>query len=199
MNSRVLIIFLISIQYLTAQNTMYDICPLKVGSELPKASLQDASNQTIALAELIDSMPTVLVFYRGAWCGYCIQHLAELNGIRSEVKELGYQLVGITVDQPAKLEVSNQKAESEMPVYSDSDLDVMQAFGLDWRVSDETNTKYKNEYKIDLEAWSGADHHNLPVPAIYIIKGNAVMFNYVNPKYSTRMSSESLLAILSTL
>lgn len=199
MHIRLLIILLISAQCLLGQNTMYDICPLKVGSDLPEATVQDSLGHDISLAELIDSMPTVLVFYRGAWCGYCTQHLAELNDIKGDVAELGYNMYGITIDQPEKLNESNLKAESEMPVYSDSDLDVLQAFGLDWKVSDETHEKYVNSYGIDLGEWSGQDHHNLPVPAVYIIKDNVIQFHYVNPKYSTRLKPETLLAILNTI
>jgi len=186
-------------QFSHAQKGM-DVCPLKVGMELPEAlSLQGSDGKEITMDALTKEKPTVLVFYRGAWCGYCTSHLAELQEIKGEVESLGYQIFGITPDQPNKLAQSQEKGKSDIIVYSDSKTNAIQAFGLDWNVDDEMFDKYKNEYKLDLEEWSGESHHNLPVPAIYVIKDGVVEFQYVNPKYSTRLKPATLLAILKTL
>jgi len=178
---------------------MYDICPLKVGEEIPNTTLIDEVDKEITLSNLISDKPTVVIFYRGAWCGYCTQHLSELNEIKGEVEELGYQIIGITVDKPEKLSDSNENAESEIKVYSDSDLETITAFGLGWKVNEELFDKYKNEYKLDLEEWSGEDHHSLPVPAIFVIKEKTIEFQYVNPNYKTRLKPETLLAVLKTI
>lgn len=184
---------------LLAQDQMFDICPIKVGAEIPEATLMDDESQAIALSKLIADQPTVLIFYRGAWCGYCTKHLAELNDIKKDITDMGYQVVGITVDQASKIEESYKKSASEIQVYSDAKLEAISAFGLDWKVDDEMFDKYKNKYKLDLEEWSGEDHHSLPVPAIFIIKDGLVQFQYVNPKYSVRLKPETLLAVLKTI
>ena len=182
-----------------AQDPRFDICPLKVGSDVPEVSIKDKLGQKIELTALIGAQPTILIFYRGAWCGYCIKHLAELNDTKQEIETLGYQIFGITIDQSSKLEISNEKSESLIDVYSDATLDATKAFGLDWQVGEETFNKYKKEYNLDLEEWSGEDHHKLPVPAVYIIKDGKVLFQYVNPQHNTRLKAETLLAILKTL
>ncbi len=199
MRQLILLVLALSSQIAIAQNGMNDICPLKVGAEIPSVVLTDKANEAHSLADLTAEKPSVLIFYRGAWCGYCTKHLAELNSIKSEVEALGYQMFGITVDQASKLEESDKRAESEITVYSDAKAEAIQAFGLDWQVEDELFSKYKNEYKLDLEAWSGESHHSLPVPAVFIVKDGIVQFQYVNPKYSTRLKAETLLAILPTL
>lgn len=186
-------------QIVWAQNTMFDVCPLKVGSEIPKTILATANAEMVALDSLVNSKPTVLIFYRGAWCGYCTKHLAELNDIKLEIEDLGYQIMGVTVDQPSKLSESNKKAESEIEVYADIKAATIKAFGLNWEVDDTLFNKYKNEYKLDLEMWSGASHHQLPVPAVFVVKDGIVQFQYVNPKYSVRLKPETLLAVLKTL
>ena len=66
-----------------------------------------------------------------------------------------------------------------------------------WMISYSLNIK--TEYKLDLEKWSGEEHHSLPVPAIFIIKEGVVQFQYVNPNYNTRMKAKTLLAVLETL
>jgi len=194
-----ILLILLSHQIVKSQDQMFDICPIKVGAEVPEVSLSDSDNKAVLLSELTAEKPTVLIFYRGAWCGYCTKHLAELNDIKGAVDSLGYQMFGITVDQSSKLEESTKRSESEIQVYSDSKLEVIDAFGLDWKVEEQLFQKYKSEYKLDLEAWSGQDHHSLPVPAIYIIKEGIIQFQYVNPNYRTRLKAETLLAILKTM
>lgn len=196
------LIFIITLligQMLMSQNPMFDICPLKVGEEIPEATLMNEQEEAVQLADLVSEKPTVVIFYRGAWCGYCTQHLAELNDIKAEVEALGYQIIGVTVDRATKLEESKVKGKTEIEVYSDAKLEAIKAFGLDWQLGDEMFEKYVTKYDINLETWSGEDHHSLPVPAIYIIKEKLVEFQYVNPNYNTRLKPETLLAVLKTL
>lgn len=197
----VLIVFITLItQLVVAQdNPMFDICPLKVGEQLPEVSVYDTENKEHTLSDLSKDKPTVLIFYRGAWCGYCTKHLAELNDAKKDIESLGYQILGITADQSSKLEESNKRSESEIQVYSDAKLAVIKAFGLDWKVSDETYLKYKEKYQLDLETWNGGKSHELPVPAVFIINKGVVQFQYVNPNYNTRLKAKTLLAILESL
>jgi len=194
------VIIFILISYLgNTQDQMYQICPLKVGQTAPEGTIVDESNNQISLSNLVSQKPTVMIFYRGAWCGYCTMHLRELNDIKVDIEALGYQVVGITPDQASKLNETVVKTESEIPVYSDSKLEVIKAFGLNWKLDDSQFETYKSKYKLDLEAWSGENHHSLPVPAIFVIKDNVVQFQYVNPNYKIRLKPETLLAILKTL
>lgn len=184
---------------LYAQSSMHDICPLKIGAEIPDVNLINENSELVSVKELTADTATVIVIYRGAWCGYCTQHLAELNDVKSEVESMGYQMLGVTIDQSSKIDESMSKIKNEIQVYSDSKAEFIKAFGLDWRLSDETYSKYTTEYNLDIEEWSGEDHHALPVPAVYVIKDGIVQFQYVNPTYSTRLKPETLLAVLKTL
>lgn len=182
-----------------SQGQMFDICPLKVGEAVPEAMLTNIDGKPVPLKEVISDKPTVLIFYRGAWCGYCTKHLAELNDAKAEIEQAGYQIFGITVDQAEKLEESIERSSTEIEVYSDSELDAISAFGLDWKVDDAMFDKYKNSYQLDLEVWSGETHRSLPVPAIFVVKDQTVAFQYVNPNYRIRLKPETLLAVLKTL
>lgn len=179
-----------------AQNPMFDICPLKVGSEIPDGTLTTIEGTEKSLHDLVDEKPTILIFYRGAWCPYCTRHLAELNDIKGDVEALGYQIFGITIDQSSKLEVSASKSGGEIEVFSDSKAELIKAYGLDWKVDDALVSKYLNDYKLDLEEWSGEEHHVLPVPAVFVIKDGLIQYQYVNPNYNTRLNPDVLLAML---
>jgi peroxiredoxin len=77
---------------------------------------------------------------------------------------------------------------------SDSEAAGIKGFGIAFRVDDQTFDAYK-KFKIDLEEHSGAKHHLLPVPAVFIIgKNGTILFQYVNPDYKVRLSPDVLLA-----
>jgi len=50
------------------------------------------------------------------------------------------------------------------------------------------------EYGVDLEAASGQKHHQLPVPAVFIIdRAGVIRFVYANPDYTVRITPDALL------
>jgi peroxiredoxin len=60
-------------------------------------------------------------------------------------------------------------------------------------VSDDVLEKYLG-YGIDLEEYSGRDHHVLPVPSTFIIgRDGVIKFAYSNPDYSVRISPQVLV------
>lgn len=65
---------------------------------MPVVFLLDETNETHEPTSLIGEKASVLVFYRGVWCGYCTKHSAELNDIKADVETKGYQIFGITMD-----------------------------------------------------------------------------------------------------
>lgn len=199
MRNFLFILFILPL-FASAQDQMFDICPLKVGETVPgnlEIKSQDGKKQ--ALNSILDEGPTVVIFYRGGWCPYCTRHLAEIQAAKEEIEKLGYRIIAITPDKPGNLSKSLEKSKNDYPIYSDSELNAINAFGLGWKIDDALYSKYTNEYKMDVEKWSGEDHHILPVPGVYVIKDGKVVFNYVNPKYSTRLKAETLVAVLKTL
>lgn len=77
---------------------------------------------------------------------------------------------------------------------SDSQMAAARAFGIGYKVDDAT-LKALAKHGIDLEAVSGERHHELPVPAVFLVGSNLVIqFEYVNPDYSVRVHPELLLA-----
>ena len=178
----------------SAQN---DICPLKVGEVIPETVLKDLKNTNTDLAQLCQK-PTVLIFFRGGWCGYCSKHLSAVQEAKEEIQKLGYQIVAVTPDKVSSLSKTIQKTKLDYILLSDSKADAIQKFGLAYTVEGEMKKKF-DKYKINLTDWSGENHNMLPVPAIYIINKGEVLFNYVNPNYSKRLETNTLLSLLKTI
>lgn len=194
------IIFTISVLFsfaLNAQDQMFDICPIKNSEEIPASQVFSKNGDTLNLKELISEKPTVLVFYRGGWCPYCTKHLSALGEAKDKIDSLGYGLVAITPDSFEKLDSSVVRAgEIDYTLLSDKNASAINDFGISWKVDDRLYHKYKTKYGLDMEWWSGSNHHLLPVPAVFIIKGGKIIYQHVNPDYSKRLSTKVLLSFL---
>ncbi|MFN1835438.1 peroxiredoxin-like family protein [Balneola sp. MJW-20] len=191
------LLFLVFINLnLSAQDyaeTASEVTPLLIGSIIPDVSVKNIESEELNLRELVSSKQTVIIFYRGGWCPYCSQHLAELNEIEDEIRNMGYQFLAISADRPEELRKSKSKADLNYTLLSDSPMNATKAFGLAFKVDEATVQRYM-EIGIDLEKSSGYDHHLLPVPAVYILDTDGkVLFDYVNPDYRQRINGEILL------
>jgi peroxiredoxin len=170
-----------------------DICPIKIGESVPEIFLRNVDGEPENILELTKQKQTVLVFYRGGWCPFCNLQLADLNLIENKIRNLGYQIVAVSIDKPEKLKESLGKHKLNYTLLSDSKAEASIAFGLAFKVEDEYNKMLKN-HNMDIEEASGEDHHILPVPAVFIVDSDGIIqFSYVNPDYKVRLNGEILL------
>ncbi len=171
-----------------------DIRPILIGAAVPKLTLTTMDGSPFDLNAAITEKPTVLIFYRGGWCPYCNVQLGQLQNIEPKLIQLGYQIIAINPDRPAKLDQAIQKHKPNYLLLSDSKMIGARAFGLAFKVDEATLERYKNR-GIDLEDASGEKHHLLPVPAVFVVGIDGIInFEYVNPNYKVRISPDLLLA-----
>ena len=169
--------------------------PLMPGMEAPAFTLRDPAGEAVGFDPKALDAPVIMTFYRGGWCPYCNLHLAEMRATEEKIKEMGYDIWFISVDQPSVLAEALEQEDLEYRVLSDSDIEATRAFGIAFKMPDDLVELYLNDYNIDLEAESGRDHHVLPVPSTFIIGTDGVIkFAYSNPDYSVRLAPEILLA-----
>lgn len=194
------LIFLIAMTFATsssAQNFADDptqVSPVLTGTTIPDATVKTVDGNSASIKDLVSQKPTVLIFYRGGWCPYCNRHLAELQQSQQQLVDMGYQILAVSPDRPEKLQKSLSKHDLDYTLLSDSPMNLSKAFGLAFKVDQNTLDRYANA-GIDLEESSGYDHHLLPVPAVYLINPDGlVTFQYVNPDYKTRIKSDVLLS-----
>ncbi len=172
--------------------------PAKVGQPAPTGVLRTPDGKPVEVASLYAAKPSILIFYRGGWCPYCNTHLAQMAQIEPELVKLGYQVLAISPDKPESLKSTIDKGGLTYQLLSDSDVSLISAFGLAFRVDDATAEKYRG-FGIDLAAASGRDHHVLPVPAVYIVDAQGVIrFAHSEPDYKKRLSADELIAAAQT-
>lgn len=170
--------------------------PLFEGMPAPAFTVSQPDGSSYAFEPASLEQPTVIFFYRGGWCPYCNAQLMELRTIEDRIEAQGFDQIYLSADSPASLSRGLEDLEEpfDYTILSDNDLEAARAFGIAFRVDDETVSKYE-EYGIDLEAASGRDHHSLPVPAVFVVgQDGMIRFAYVNPDYRFRLDPQVLLA-----
>ena len=102
-------------------------------------------------------------------------------------------MIAISADQPSKLVDSLSIPDPGYALYSDSQLEAARAFGIVFQLDAEEVAGYA-KYGIDLEAASGQDHHQLPVPSVFLVDaGGTIRWVYSNPDYEVRPDNAALL------
>jgi len=170
-----------------------DISPMLIGETVPDIILKSKASNNQSLLSILGKKPTVLLFYRGGWCPYCNAHLSDIRDAESEILKLGYQIIAISPDSPENLKTTDKKNELNYQLYSDADGKLTKAMGIAFKVEE----RRKNRL---FDKSGGLNDGFLPVPSVFIIdtKGQ-ILFEYINPHYKTRMSSDLLLAVLQNL
>jgi peroxiredoxin len=167
---------------------------LKIGDLIPDVTLRTEDDKELSLRKLVSEKPTVLIFYRGGWCPFCTRHMQDLAGIERDLEKQGAQLVAISMDTPANLKSTPDRDKLGYRLLSDSDAHAAKAFGIAFTVESELVTKYKDSYKIDLEAAAGNKKHVLPHPAVFVADTSGkIRFAHVNPDYKERLKPKAIL------
>ena len=171
-----------------------EVRPLLVGMEVPDVEFRDINNKIVDLRKEIEKKPTAIIYYRGGWCPYCNKHLAELKDIEDELYDLGIRILAISPDTPQFLSETLAEHQIGYRLLSDADMNGAKKFGIAFRLQRETVERYK-ENGLDLTERSANNHNLLPVPSVFLADTDgSIFFQYVNPNYKVRISSDLLLA-----
>ena len=170
-----------------------DVSPLLIGETIPNIALKDAEGQTVVLHNVIKQKPTVLMVYRGGWCPYCNRHLSALGELESEIIALGYQIVAISPDHFEMLKPTYESEDVKFILLSDTKAELIKSMGIGFKTPERAKGYiFKKTEKEASEV--------LPVPTVMILdtKGK-ILYEYINPDYSIRLSNDLLLANLKAL
>jgi peroxiredoxin len=173
---------------------LFAIEGLKVGESAPSLILKDLAGKTFDLGK--EQKKTVLVFYRGSWCPYCIKQLEGIQkGIVGKIGR-GAQLVAVSVDKKSIAKKMKKKFGFNFPIISDPKAKTLMAFKIVNKINDDLVKKYKGMYKIDVEGDSGEVHHMVAHPAVFIIQKGKIIFSEVNTDYKVRTKNSDILKAL---
>ena len=186
-------IFILTISNLLIAQNASEVCTLNIGSEVPSAIIKSIDGKEIDIKSISSEKPTIIVFYRGGWCPYCTRHLSELRKIQKEIDELGYQVIALSTDDIRDLPSTIKEEKLSYKLFSDRKYNAIKAFGIAFKPKEKRLPVYARVMKM-LEK-----DILVPVPAVFVIKDGIIQYRYVNPIYSTRISSEMLISALKAI
>ena len=99
-----------------------------VGDTAPMFELPDADGNTVSLAEVLKNGPTVVSFYRGAWCPFCNLELRAMQQELANAEAANVTLVAISPNTPDISSDFAKEIEVTFPVLSDVDNVVAKQF-----------------------------------------------------------------------
>jgi peroxiredoxin len=171
------------------------------GAEAPQFSVNDIQGKKVDLAQQAAQGPVVIVFYRGGWCPYCNLQLRNLEAkVAPVLKKHKAKLIAISVDKVDEALKTANKEKLTFQVVSDPDAEILKAYNVRYKVPETLVKKYKDSYKIDLEASSGRKHHVIAVPAVYVVGPKRVIaFAYANEDYKVRAQEKDIIKALEGL
>lgn len=178
----------------TVPDNAEDISPLLIGETIPNATLQDSEGNLIEIKNFIEKKNTVLVFYRGGWCPYCNNQLSELAEIEQDVVDLGFQVIAVSPDDYQNLKSTESNTKLNYTLFSDPNAKFIQQIGIGFK------TPIMLKDYIASKEHKGETSNIMPVPTVMVLdKGGRILFEYINPNYKERISSDMLLAVLKTI
>jgi len=167
---------------------------LSVGVQASDFEAVTYEGKYFRLSDYYESGPVVLVFYRGGWCMYCNRQLQEIQSRLAEFDANGASVVAVSVDlQENAAETVNDK-QLDFTVISNPKADVLEAYNLGYHIAPDVAKKYKKEYKIDLQAYSGRADYLIAVPGTYVIDTTGtIRYGYANRDYKVRPALDDVL------
>lgn len=170
-----------------------DVSPLLIGENIPDIALKTTNSKNVSVADILSKQPTVMLFYRGGWCPYCNQHLAEIQNAESEIIKLGYQIIAISPDSPENLQITDEKHKLNYSLYSDGSGALCKGMGIAFKAPE---SKWDRLSKKS----GGLNEGFLPVPSVFVVDTSGkIIFEYINPSYKTRLTASLLIAVLENL
>lgn len=101
---------------------------LQVGDTAPAFTLPDADRHPVSLADFAGRR-VIVYFYPAAMTPGCTIQAVDFTADDTEFAEAGYDVVGISPDDTAKLERFRNKVHITFPLLADPTKDVMAAYG----------------------------------------------------------------------
>lgn len=167
---------------------------LGVGMKSPNIEIKNIEGKEIILDDM--DKKTVLVFYRGSWCPYCMKQLQSIQKEIMPKLDKNSKVVAISVDQKIIAKKMQKKYQYTFDIVSDPKAELLLAFNIVNKLDDKLVKKYKQSYKIDIEGDSGQTHHMVAHPAVFVIKNAKITYQDIHKEYKDRTKNDDILAAL---
>lgn len=168
----------------------------RVGAKAADFSLPDTSGKVVTLSGLVGRGPAVVTFYRGGWCPFCDLQLRAYQGVLSQIRDLGAELVAISPQTPDYALSDVEKKQLTFPVLTDKDNEAARTYGLVYSLS-ETLRSLQTAFGNPIPKFNGNDSWELPMPGTFVVNsGGVIRLVHVDPDYMKRLEPSAILDAL---
>ena len=169
---------------------------IPVGQKVPDVHARDLDGHDVSLSSIYAKGPILLAFYRGGWCPYCSSENHALATAYPEYQKRGVTPVTVSVDTPDAEAKTKATYSIPFPVLSDSNATMIEAFHVVNHIDDATFSKMKG-FGVELESYSGNTHHEIAVPALFLIdRIGVVRWAHSDLDFKVRPSTSQILAAI---
>jgi peroxiredoxin len=167
---------------------------LPVGTIAPKFALKDSNGKALRSADLLQTGPLILKFFRGRWCPYCMTELEAWRDLYGQIREHGALLVAIGPQIERQSDFMIGQHGLPFPVLTDTNNSVAEQFGLVYTVP-EYHRDYYLSILVNIPFVNGEKSWRLPLPATYVIsREGRVVFAEAHADFRVRPEPEEALA-----
>jgi len=167
-----------------------------VGSQAPDFELQDQNGRAISSQAILNFGPTIVCFFRGRWCPFCVTQLEAMNRVLPRIKSAGASLLAISPQTMHQNGLMASQHSLSFPLLSDEGNQVAHRFGLAYKISSEQQALYRKSF-INLSFINGDESWQLPIPASFVLdKQGFIRFASASPDYTARPEPEDLIRAL---
>ncbi len=103
---------------------------IKVGERAPDFALQIRPNEKVSLGDYLGEQSVVLLFFPLAYSSVCTAEICGVAEDYSAYRELGAQVLGISVDSPFVNQKFAEDCKAPFPILSDFNKEAIQAYGV---------------------------------------------------------------------
>ena len=103
---------------------------LTAGQQAPDFSLPDQTGQLVQLSALLKKSRVLVYFYPKAMTPGCTVQACGLRDSKAQLADFNVQVVGISIDAPARLAKFAQKEQLNFTLLGDEEHKAAEAFGV---------------------------------------------------------------------
>ena len=173
---------------------------IAVGDRLPEVTVVTAEGDERRLADLLGAGPSVLIFYRGAWCPYCNIALRHYEAtLVPQLAARGATLVAVSPQTPERSAFTQTSAELSFPAVSDPANTIGTALGIVTAPSAAAQQAH-TALGFAVKDSNADDTPNVPFPTVLVLDSDGVVrFVDVHVDYTTRTETPEIVAALDEL
>jgi peroxiredoxin len=168
---------------------------LRAGSIAPAFRLRGYDGQQVSLHELISTGPAIVHFYRGSWCTYCQNSLADLTVSHENIRAAGARVAAIAPPPSPRFLAAAQVEAAQLPFLTliDKGMKVAVTYGVAYSLPAQLRPIY-------LERGYAPPHNPragewlVPIPATYLIgTDGTIVLGAVDVDYRNPLHFEQLV------